>query len=170
MALALRVLCLCWHAGRMRGSRDPPKKSHGISDPEHVLFMQDDRGGAITVLVALVAHKWVESLALSARCLKIGANWWCALRTPAIVCWFQGVRIAYTVHGIFPRNGAGLLPQELRSVQGALLKVCRVLQHAFSTLSTDALLARFDLACFMLQNESWAWCSLHRHEGSWMPM
>ena len=32
--------------------------------------------GAVTVLVALVCHKWVESLALSARCLKIGANWW----------------------------------------------------------------------------------------------
>lgn len=44
--------------------------------------MQDDRGGAVTVLIALVVHKWVESLALSARCLKIGANWWCALRTP----------------------------------------------------------------------------------------
>ena len=33
--------------------------------------------GAVTVLVALVCHKWVESLALSARCLKVGANWWC---------------------------------------------------------------------------------------------
>jgi len=41
-----------------------------------VLSLQDTKVGAVTVLVALVCHKWVESLALSARCLKIGANWW----------------------------------------------------------------------------------------------
>jgi hypothetical protein len=40
--------------------------------------MQDTRAGAVTVLIALVAHKWVESIALSARCIKAGGNWWCA--------------------------------------------------------------------------------------------
>lgn len=38
---------------------------------------QDTKVGIVTVLVALVSHKWVESIALSARCLKVGANWWC---------------------------------------------------------------------------------------------
>lgn len=41
-------------------------------------FTQDTKVGAVTVLIALVSHKWVESIALSARCLKAGANWWCA--------------------------------------------------------------------------------------------
>ena len=40
----------------------------------------------MTVLIALVAHKWVESIALSARCVKAGANWWCARLPEAAGC------------------------------------------------------------------------------------
>ena len=46
--------------------------------------LQDTKVGAVTVLIALVSHKWVESIALSARCLKAGANWWCAPRLPGV--------------------------------------------------------------------------------------
>ncbi|CAL8469723.1 g9265 [Coccomyxa elongata] len=48
---------------------------HGIFEGL-VLGLQDTKVGAVTVLIALVSHKWVESIALSARCLKAGANCW----------------------------------------------------------------------------------------------
>ena len=53
--------------------------------------------GAVTVLIALVCHKWVESLALSARCLKIGANWWYVH--------------FYRSHNFFIQGGRGMSPE-----------------------------------------------------------
>ncbi|KAK9807742.1 hypothetical protein WJX72_007847 [[Myrmecia] bisecta] len=48
---------------------------HGILEGL-ALGLQTDKAGIVTILIALVAHKWVESIALATRCTKIGAKIW----------------------------------------------------------------------------------------------
>lgn len=40
------------------------------------LGLQTDRAGAVTVLVAMVSHKWVESVALTSRIVALGGGVW----------------------------------------------------------------------------------------------
>lgn len=40
------------------------------------LLLQDTNAAVVTVAVAMISHKWVESLALSTFCIRAGARWW----------------------------------------------------------------------------------------------
>ena len=53
----------------------------------------------VTVAVAMIVHKWVESLALSSMCMRAGARWWQILLVllPFAVMAFVGVAIGVSV-------------------------------------------------------------------------
>ncbi|DBA72257.1 TPA: hypothetical protein ACH3X2_010645 [Trebouxia sp. C0005] len=63
------------------------------------LGLQHDKAGAVTVLVAMVSHKWVESVALSSMLVKNGGGfkevWICLL--PFAACFFLGTGIGVGV-------------------------------------------------------------------------
>ena len=53
----------------------------------------------VTVAVAMIVHKWVESLALSSMCIRAGAKWWQLLIVllPFAAMGFIGVAIGVAV-------------------------------------------------------------------------
>ncbi|KAK9788603.1 hypothetical protein WJX73_003814 [Symbiochloris irregularis] len=61
--------------------------------------LQDTNAAVVTVAVAMVSHKWVESLALSTFCIRAGARWWHLLLVlvPFGVMGFVGVAIGVSV-------------------------------------------------------------------------
>lgn len=61
--------------------------------------LQETKAGVVTVAVAMIVHKWVESLALSSLCLRAGARWWQLLiiLLPFAAMGFIGVAIGVAV-------------------------------------------------------------------------
>ena len=62
-------------------------------------MLQDTNAAVVTVAVAMISHKWVESLALSTFCIRAGARWWQLLLVliPFGVMGFVGVAIGVSV-------------------------------------------------------------------------
>ena len=61
--------------------------------------VQNDDAGVVTAAVAMISHKWVESLAMSSMCIRARAKWWHILivLTPFAAMGFIGVAIGVAV-------------------------------------------------------------------------